>query len=163
MRKTCTLTIFEILLFKGRLVLGPAKQVLETGKVDFSVINQRIAWLLLAVPKNWLPFKLRRFQMTFKPFFFQSFNLSKFFSMKFIKKLFNIKMLLWGQCSPSLHGGYCCSKVGRYCHLHKNFQGGEWLKFQWKTKNISAFLELFWKWLCYKAWKFGMVLFKGFN
>ena len=35
-----TLTIFEVLLFEGRLLLWPAQQVTGRKKVEFSVKNQ---------------------------------------------------------------------------------------------------------------------------
>ena len=51
------LTIFEILLFEGRLVLWPAQQVAGRKKIEFSVKNQRkkclafvwIAWKVIVL------------------------------------------------------------------------------------------------------------------
>ena len=66
-----TFTIFQILLFGGKLVL--AASLLGTGneKVKFSAKNQKNIRLLLQLLENWLNYKLRRFLIfliLFNPF-----------------------------------------------------------------------------------------------
>ena len=65
-----TLTIFEILLFEGRSVLGPAQQAPGSEIVKFSVKNEKNVRLLLELLEKWLSYKLSRFRMVFKFFDF---------------------------------------------------------------------------------------------
>ena len=72
MKEMCTLTVFEILLFKGRLVLWPVQRVSESRKVTFSVENQKNVQLLLELFEKWLCYKLSRFWIAFNFFVFVS-------------------------------------------------------------------------------------------
>ena len=54
-----SLTVFGILLFKGRSVLWSVQLVTVCKRVQFSLRNQK-----------WLPYKLRKFWMFFKIFWF---------------------------------------------------------------------------------------------
>ena len=64
------LTVLEILLFKGRSVLGPALWVPRSERVTFLVINQQYVWILLELLEKSLPYKLRRFRIVFNFFDF---------------------------------------------------------------------------------------------
>ena len=64
------LTVFEILLFEGKSVLSPAQRETGSEGVKVSVKNQKNIWNLLEMLEKWLTYKLRKFWMVFKFFWF---------------------------------------------------------------------------------------------
>ena len=65
-----TLTVFEILQFEVRSVLSPAQQSTGSERVKLPVKNQKNIRNLFKVLEKWLIYKLRRFWMVFKFFWF---------------------------------------------------------------------------------------------
>ena len=63
-----TLTVFEILLSKGRPVLWPAQWGSGSEKIKVSVKNQKNIENLLKLLEKWLTYKLRRFWIVFNFF-----------------------------------------------------------------------------------------------
>ena len=64
------LTVFEILLFEGKSLLSPAQRETGSKRVKVSVKNQKNIWNLLEMLEKWLTYKLRKFWMVFKFFWF---------------------------------------------------------------------------------------------
>ena len=58
-------TVFEILLFEGRLVLSHIQRGIESARVKISVKNRKTIWLFLKLLEKWLAYKVRRFWIVF--------------------------------------------------------------------------------------------------
>ena len=77
-----TLTVFEILLFEDKSVLGPAQRFPGSEMAKCSIKNQKNVQLLLELLEKWLPW---RFQMIFMVFFvlFNPFSTGKIEKLNF--------------------------------------------------------------------------------
>ena len=152
-----TPTVFEVLLFEGRLVLAPTQWGTESKRVKFSVKNQKNIRLLLKLLKKLLTYKLRTFQMVSNFFFFcltfsvpeklknlifeipitpqtlsinkQRTTSAKSIKLHIIRKLINqsLKNDVVRQYLLLLFSRYCCSKVDRYQHPPSGVQGAKGL------------------------------------
>ena len=93
------LTVFEILLFESKSVLSPAQRETGSEGVKASVKNEKNIWNFLEMLEKWLTYKLRKFWMVFK-FFWFCLTLSvpeklkkSIFEMPIITQTLNIKNL----------------------------------------------------------------------
>ena len=82
-----TLTVFEILLFKGRSLLTPAQRGTRSKRVQILVKIKKNVLFLLKLLEKWLIYKLRRFQMVFIFLFFFFYSFFFILFNTFVEKL----------------------------------------------------------------------------